>query len=59
MAVGLDGFKNPCSTVTALETKFAMRCDRAECLTEASTGSITDEGRKQKAGAVSGESSGQ
>ena len=25
-----------------------MRCDRAECLTEASTGSITDEGDQTK-----------
>ncbi len=44
----IDGFKNPCSSSTALETRFAMRCDRAECLTEASTGSITDEADQTK-----------
>jgi hypothetical protein len=27
---------------------LAMRCDRAGCLTEASTGSITEKRRKQK-----------
>ena len=48
MAVSIDGFKNPCSTSTALETRFAMRCDRAECLTEASNASITDEGDQTK-----------
>ena len=37
-----------------METKFAMHCDRAEYLGEASGTSITEEAEKQKAGDLEG-----
>ena len=48
----MGGFKNPARSVTAL-LSIAVHCDQAGCLTEASTGSITDEQGKQKAVAES------
>ena len=48
MAVSVDGCKKSLLDFNALETKLAMRCDRAGCLDEASRGSIAEEADQTK-----------